>query len=92
MHSFNYFFYRYRFLLLYTAFGIISLFTELLVARALISFNFPSFISIIFSFIAGLLIVVSIFLLWKYEEFKELSLIFVIQVVVGLILLRYYDD
>jgi LPXTG-motif cell wall-anchored protein len=42
--------------------------------------------------IAGLLILVSIFLLWKYEEFKELSLIFVIQVVVGLILLRYYDD
>jgi len=55
MHSFNYFFYRYRFLLLYTAFGVISLFTELLAARALNSFNFPSFISIVFSFIVGLL-------------------------------------
>jgi len=55
MHSFNYFFYRYRFLLLYTAFGIISLFTELLMARALISFNVPSYISILFSFIVGLL-------------------------------------
>jgi ribulose-phosphate 3-epimerase len=55
MYSFNYFFYRYRFLLLYAVFGIISLFTELLVARALISFNFPSYLSIIFSFIVGLL-------------------------------------
>jgi LPXTG-motif cell wall-anchored protein len=42
--------------------------------------------------IAGLLIVVSIFLLWKYEDFKELALVFVIQVVIGLMLLRYYDD
>jgi len=55
MYSFNYFFYRYRFLLLYAVFGIISLFTELLVARALISFDFPSYLSIIFSFIVGLL-------------------------------------
>ena len=55
MYSFNYFFYRYRFLLLYAVFGIISLFTELLVARALLSFNFPSYLSIIFSFIVGLL-------------------------------------
>ena len=55
MHSFNYFFYRYRFLLLYTGFGVISLFTELLVARALISFDIPSILSIFFSFIVGLL-------------------------------------
>jgi len=55
MYSFNYFIYRYRFLLLYAVFGIISLFTELLVARALISFDFPSYLSIIFSFIVGLL-------------------------------------
>ena len=55
MYSFNYFFYRYRFLLLYAVFGIISLFTELFVARALLSFNFPSYLSIIFSFIVGLL-------------------------------------
>ena len=55
MYSFNYFFYRYRFLLLYAVFGIVSLFTELLVARALISFDFPSYLSIIFSFIVGLL-------------------------------------
>jgi ribulose-phosphate 3-epimerase len=55
MYSFNYFFYRYRFLLLYAVFGVISLFTELLVARALISFDLPSYLSIIFSFIVGLL-------------------------------------
>ena len=42
--------------------------------------------------IAGLLILVSIFLLWKYQDFKELALVFVIQVVIGLMLLRYYDD
>lgn len=41
--------------MLYAVFGIVSLFTELLVARALISFDFPSYLSIIFSFIVGLL-------------------------------------
>lgn len=55
MHSFNYLFYRYRFLLLYTLFGIISLFTELFIARALLSFNTPTFLAITISFIAGLL-------------------------------------
>jgi putative flippase GtrA len=55
MHSFNYLFYRYRFLLLYIAFGIISLLVELFVARALISFNISSFFSLALSFIVGLI-------------------------------------
>jgi ribulose-phosphate 3-epimerase len=55
MHSFNYLFYRYRFLLLYIAFGIISLLVELFVGRALISFNILSFFSLALSFIVGLI-------------------------------------
>jgi uncharacterized membrane protein len=42
--------------------------------------------------IAALLLLISIFLLWKYEEFRELSIVFLILMVVGVMLLRYYED
>ena len=42
--------------------------------------------------ISGLLLLVSIFLLWKFESFKELALVFLILMIVGVMLLRYYND
>jgi hypothetical protein len=42
--------------------------------------------------ISALLLLVSIFLLWKFESFKELALVFLILMIVGVMLLRYYND
>jgi hypothetical protein len=42
--------------------------------------------------ISGLLLLVSIFLLWKFEEFRELSMVFLLLMIVGVMLLRYYND
>ena len=42
--------------------------------------------------ISALLLLVSIFLLWKYEDFKELAMVFLLLIIVGVMLLRYYND
>lgn len=41
--------------------------------------------------IVAIILVLSIVLLYKYEEIKELSIIFVLLVISSVILLKYYD-
>ncbi len=42
--------------------------------------------------VSGLGLLVAIFLLWKFNEFKELAMIFLLLIVIALMLLRYYDE
>ncbi len=42
--------------------------------------------------VAGLLLVVSIFLIWKFNEFRELAMVFLLLIIVAMMLLRYYDE
>ncbi len=42
--------------------------------------------------ISGLILLVSIFLVWKFNEFKELMMVFLLLVIVAMMLLRYYDS
>jgi len=56
MNSIQFLTYRYKFLILYTIFGFISLTAELLLIRAIQSFDVSYSISAIFGFLAGLII------------------------------------
>jgi hypothetical protein len=42
--------------------------------------------------ISGLGLLVAIFLLWKFNEFKELAMVFLLLIVIAMMLLRYYDE
>ncbi len=55
MKNINFLFYRYRFLLLYVIFGILSLVVELVISKFLLSYNASYFPAITGSFIIGLL-------------------------------------
>jgi pentose-5-phosphate-3-epimerase/putative flippase GtrA len=55
LKNINFLFYRYRFLLLYVIFGILSLVVELVISKFLLSYNASYFPAITGSFIIGLL-------------------------------------
>lgn len=42
--------------------------------------------------VSGLGLLVAIFLLWKFNEFKELAMIFLLLIIIAMMLLRYYDE
>ena len=43
-------------------------------------------------FVVIFLLLIAVILLWKYDSFRELSIVFFILVIVAVILFRYYDE
>ncbi len=41
--------------------------------------------------VAGFILLLCAYLLYKYDEFKELTYVFLLLIIVAVMLLRYYD-